>query len=769
VIARYASRNYISPSLSLKQMQRISDKAWLYGLPFPMAKQSIADTGEQAPGVLVDAPLWAGLIESAILRRDLATAATELEALAGRADLPPLAMRLIDFARSTIVLPMFSRNTASFELFARRTVILASAMHRQWAEADPAQMNDKDLEAGYKGLVNFARDMDPLGDNLRDLMHSLRYFHSYMRNCHRKRRLKDKGLIVPMSVLDRIDVDILSIKEYRQLQGEINLKWPGIEHKGRRVAAHALTSLGFHWGIRREEGRLAKIGDLQPTEFLVRASDDRALKSPAAEGRLAKIGDLQPTESPARASGNHTLKSRAAERRLPDICIPTDENAALRKWHKERSRFGGDGDYLFSDKLDGHEPVPPSIFRALNELIAKVTGTSESDQPSHYHHLRHRLASFLLLRMLLPRGAKPPEYLQKEDTEWLLTGANSRPEELRRRTQPWGADVFLAGQLLGHLHPATSMRYSHFSGELLRIYLQRSPWMQPDASTLSVAMGFAPDVLELNASSAMQFAIELLGKKARSDPRSRTNNLQSQRPPASSFYSKLNETREFLRYVQTPDGPVEEACEFFGWGPERANAVINVADQLHTMRARNGSFRHRFQAARLESGKSLRPLEPAWPNDPMDREIFERYAARIEVLAQQDETCAALLRGIDAYVSAVWMWSNFAVFHDPTREGNKAAAFLLLLDILQIHRKDTRFISFDEKRSQSRRDWKRVLDLGRATMFERRPPPYGDPESTQPWIAIEPKFGTKSHVGEGLFGFRCLLVTSFLALSARVN
>ncbi len=739
VIARYASRKYISPSLSLKQMRRISDKEWLYGLPFPAAGRSVADTGEQAPGVHSEEPLWAGLIESAILRRDLTAATAELDALAGRTDLPRLAMRLIDFVRRTIVLPMISRSASGFELFARRTVTLAAAMHRQWAEADPAVLNDKELEAGYKGLVNFVRGKDPVGGTLRDLMHGLRYFHSFMRNCHGKRRLKDKGLIVPMSVLDRIDVDILSIRDYQRLQGEINFKWPGIEHQGRREAAHALSSFGFHLGTRREEGRLAKMGDLQPTELLVRAS------------------------------GAHTLKSPAAERRLPRICIPSGEEAALRKWHEERSRCCGDEDYLFSDKLNSHAPVPPSIFRALNQLIAKVTGTTDSDQPSHYHHLRHRAASFLLLRMLLPKGAKPPEYLQREDAEWLLTGANSRPEELRRRTQPWGADLFLAGQLLGHLHPATTMRYFHFAGELLRIYLQRSPWMQPAASMLPAATGCAPDVLRLDASSAMQFAIEMLGKKARSDPRSRTNDSQSQRPQASSFYGELLDTREFLRYVQIPDGPMEEAREFFGWRLERANAVIKGADRLHTMQTRNGSFRHRFHTSRPESGESFRTLEPAWPHDPMDREIFEHYAARIEELAKGNETRAVLLQGIDAYVNAIWMSSSFAVFHDPSGGGDNAAAFLRLLDILRIPRKDIRFISFDEKRSQSRRDWKRVLNMGRKTKFVRHRPPYGDPKSTQPWIAIEPKFGAKSQAGEGHFGFRCLLVMSYIALSARAN
>src|ERR1035441_4154198 len=66
---------------------------------------------------------------------------------------------------------MVSRSTGSFELFARRTVILASAMHRQWADADPAGLSDEDLEAGYKGLVGFVREKDSFGGTLRDLIY----------------------------------------------------------------------------------------------------------------------------------------------------------------------------------------------------------------------------------------------------------------------------------------------------------------------------------------------------------------------------------------------------------------------------------------------------------------------------------------------------------------------------------------------------------------------------------------------------------------------
>jgi hypothetical protein len=376
------------------------------------------------------------------------------------------------------------------------------------------------------------------------------------------------------------------------------------------------------------------------------------------------------------------------------------------------------------------------------------------------------MASFVVLRSLLPEGAKPPEYLQREDAEWLLNGDNSRPEQLRRRTQPWGGDVFLAGQLLGHLHPVTTMsRYFHFAGELSRIYLQRSPWLQPAASMLSAAMGCDPGVPQPDATAAMQFAIELLGKKAHSDPRSWIRKVEPQSAQESCFYNNLLDIWQFLRYVQTPGGPVQDACEFFAWKPERADAVVRVADQLCSMRTGNGSFRHRFMTSTSESGEPFRTLEPAWPHDPKERGVFRHYASRIEELAKEDWTRTVLMQGFDAYVNTVWMSSNFAVFHDPSGDQDKAAGFLGLLDILPMLRKDIRFISFDEERSQSRREWRRVLHLSRKTKFERRRPPYGDPKSTQPWIGIEPTFGSNSS-GEGLFGFRCLVVMSFIALLA---
>src|ERR1039458_2159803 len=81
-------------------------------------------------------------------------------------------------------------------------------------------------------------------------------------------------------------------------------------------------------------------------------------------------------------------------------------------------------------------------------------------------------------------------------------------------------------------------------------------------------------------------------------------------------------------------------------------------DRLCSLQTGNGKFRHRFRTTRLDSGESLRTLEPAWPNDPMDREIFERYASRMEKVANEETTRDTVMQGLEAYMNAVWASSS---------------------------------------------------------------------------------------------------------------
>ncbi len=740
VIARYATRKVMSSSLSLEQIRRISGKEWLFGLPLRPAAEEASIPEDVLSDVLEDVPPWGRLMEAAILKKDRTVSGAELDALAQFSELTPLAVRLVDFARKAIVVPAIVRGEMSYAVFARRVLILATLMHRQWPDIDPAQLRDDQLECGYRRLADGARDADPSGEALREVTHVLKQFHTYMRNCHGKDRLKDTKLLLPKSLLDRVDVDLITFSEYRRLRRDIDLKWPGNRNEARRQAAHALAIFGFRWGTRREEARLCRIGDL-----LVDTNVDLLV----------------------RASKEHTLKSPAAKRRLPGLCLESDEQKFLRSLRETRLQHCTEEAHLCGDALEEPSPVPPSIFRSLNQILAQITGTSESQYPTHYHHLRHAFACYILLLLLLPPDSLPPSYLRKEDIDWLIAGANSRPDELRRRSQAWGGDVALVSQLLGHLHPATTMiRYFHFSAELLRIYLERSPWLRPSPVALAAAMGRKPEAQQPEESSAMRYAIALLGKKAQSDVPRPNQAKHSKLPMASPFSQRLEQVLSFLRYMQTPEGPIEAATEFFGWDENRAKSVVRVAAQLSTMLTGNGAFRHRFRMSDAESGECVRSIEPTWPADPTELQLFRKYAVRIEILTRGKESRQALMRGLEAYVNNVWHSSHFPVFRDPDADGNQAVAFHCMLKSLKIRRKDIRFGSYDTKGSPSRSKWKDVLRLDRVK-FLRREAPGGGPNATQPWISIEPILGSDAQTKIGSFGFRCLLTLSFIAISAQ--
>jgi hypothetical protein len=80
--------------------------------------------------------------------------------------------------------------------------------------------------------------------------------------------------------------------------------------------------------------------------------------------------------------------------------------------------------------------------------------------------------------------------MSEADRNWLVGGKNFRPQEIRRTTQPWNSDVFLMGQLLGHLHGRTTMsRYFNFCGELLRTICHVRPSYLPIPNKLRLAVG----------------------------------------------------------------------------------------------------------------------------------------------------------------------------------------------------------------------------------------------------------------------------------------
>ncbi|MFZ1084050.1 MAG: tyrosine-type recombinase/integrase, partial [Terracidiphilus sp.] len=570
-------------------------------------------------------------------------------------------------------------------------------------------------------------------------------FHSYMRNCHGKRRLIDKGIFVPSVLLDRVDVDVISRDEYQEIRRRIKFRWPGSRSQQRRIIATCIAILGAA-GMRREEARLLKIGDV---EF---------------EGWK---------EVAVRPSNGHTLKSESAQRKIPGEVIPNDDLAILQNWHQTRRNSGAtDDDWLFESI--NSKCISPAIFRALNQIISEVTGTRSDLHSTHFHHMRKSFCSWGLLRLLLPVGSKPPVYMNALDHDWLIAGQNFRPNEIRRTDKPWNSDVFLMGQLLGHLQGITTMsRYFCFCGEILRVYLARSFDLSPILEQLQLAVKNDPHLENepCSAQSAMNFAIGLLGNMANLNKISPTVEPSPSKNLGQEFLNKILDAWDLLSVIETPDNPVDEVAADFGIGLAYAASIQRAANDLSTLQTGNGEYRHRFmELNRPDSRKPVRSIIPIRPNNPFDNEIVRRFAPQIEELSKRSSKRELLTQGINSYVKCLWDSRGCPVFNDPENNGKAASAFLNLLYELKIADKNIRFGSFDCKGSESRRDWRTVLRLRKRRGFEPWEVPFKYGNSLRPWLGIKPTFGFETPIqSPGLFGFRFLMVMSYVVLRAETE
>jgi len=746
LVAAYAHRRYMAQSLTLNQMQRISDKEWLFGLPVPSDTSAVAETSTiVSSSELPPAQEWSSSIVNALNVEVSANARGELKTLAAAFTAIPLAKRIVDYAQSLILLATIARSTESLKKLARCTGVLASIMAAELRDKDPADLPTEDLEGLYRRMVERAKSIPNGGDTVRDLTSALRRFHSYMRNCHGKSRLRDKGILVPPVLVDRVDVDLLSRDEYLEIRRRIRLRWPGTRSKDRRDIATGLVILGAA-GLRREEARLLRTGDLY------------------IDGWKGVI--VQPSE-------DHTVKSDSAKRKVPAEVFPAEDFALLRARLEARPEsVRSQNGWLFG--CDKFVCISPGIFTALNEIISAVTGTGSDPHPTHYHHLRKSCCSWGLLRLLLPSGCEPPDYMSEADRRWLIAGKNFRPQEMRRTDQPWNSDVFLMGQLLGHLDGhTTGSRYFHFCGELLRIYLSRSTVLSPASEQLRLAVGTGSDSANKNCAPqyAMKFAVTLLGKMARS-----SGNIPVVAPSPSNkqtakFLTEIHNAWHLLSAVEKVDAEVEradtvldQAAADLRMSVNRAKAIRDAAKYLSTMTSGNGHFRHRFmELPSLISNPAMRSIIPVRPNDPFDYEIVKEFADRIEALRGS----RILVEGVHAYVEFLWDSEGCPVFTDPKKDGAAAAAFLKLLRKLDIFDKNIRFGSYDCKGSASRTEWRTVLGLKDRRHFEPWPVPYQNRKSVRPWLGIKPTFGPgTSNQSPGLFGFRFLMVMSYIALGA---
>jgi hypothetical protein len=747
VVAAYAHRRFMSQSLSLSQMQRISDKEWLFGLPTPSNATAAAGAGAPAnSSELPPAPEWSSPIVDALIVEESANAIAGLKRLTVSADTRiPLAERMVDYAQSMILLEPVAKSTDTRRKFARGIAALATFMAVELVNNDPRDLPDKDLQALYKRMVQRAKSIPDGGDAVRNLTGALRQFHSYMRNCHEKRRLNDKGILAPPVLLDRVDVDFLSHDEYLEIRRHISLRWPGTRNEDLRKIATCLVILGAA-GLRREEARLLRTFDVQSEDW---------------QGVI-----VQP-------SVGHKLKSDSAQRKIPAAAIPADDFALLRDWRDARPEsVKSQNGWLFGyGELDC---VSPAIFRTLNAIIAEVTGTRSDPHSTHFHHFRKSLCSYGLFRLLLPAGCEPPDYMSDADRNWIIAGQNFRPDEVRRTEKPWNSDVFLVGQFLGHLEGRTTLsRYFHFCGELLRVYLSRSAELSPTREQLSLAVGnaSAPENKSLDCQTAMEIAVSQLGNMAKASGIIPAAGSSPANKRTASFLTEILEAWDLLSVAEVVDAEVEKAdaainraAAVLGMDVDRAKAIRDAAQYLSTMRSGNGDFRHRFmELAARNSHPATRSIIPVRLNDPFDTEVIKQFASRIEAHRGR----RFLAEGINAYVVCLWDSEGCPVFTDIKKYGDAAVAFLNLLRKLDIHDKDIRYGSYDRKGSASRDEWRTELGLRNRRPFERWRVPHQDRNATQPWLGIKPTFGLGTSVqSPGLFGFRFLMVMAYIVLKA---
>jgi hypothetical protein len=219
----------------------MSDKEWLFGLPVPNDTSAVAETSAiVSSSELPPAPEWSSSIVNALNVEVSENARSELKKLAAAFTTIPLATRIVDYVQSSILLATIARSAESLKKFARCTGILASIMAAELVDKDPRDLPDKDLQGFYKRMVERAKSIPNGGDTVRDLTSALRQFHSYMRNCHGKSRLRDQGILVPPVLVDRVDVDLLSRDEYLEIRRRIRLRWPEIHVPRPATRSHAL-------------------------------------------------------------------------------------------------------------------------------------------------------------------------------------------------------------------------------------------------------------------------------------------------------------------------------------------------------------------------------------------------------------------------------------------------------------------------------------------------------------------------------------------------
>ncbi len=127
------------------------------------------------------------------------------------------------------------------------------------------------------------------------------------------------------------------------------------------------------------------------------------------------------------------------------------------------------------------------------------------------------------------------------------------------------------------------------------------------------------------------------------------------------------------------------------------------------------------------------------------------------------DTPAVLIRGLTSYVECVPYSVSYPTLRNPRHDVSHARDFQDLLFHLDIPQKDICYIPFGGKGYFEK--WRSELGLlGKRVRIEERRPPFGNSEVRKFAIGIEPSFeiASPSHAGAGIFGFRFLMIMSYI-------
>jgi site-specific recombinase XerD len=501
ILAAYAARKFVSQSIDRSTLQRLSSDKLICmsnsqpseevqsGESMLAASRSITSAAED------DDEDYVLALRCAMNGTDRSTIRHQLQSIVSG---DPFVKRIADLADSLLATGFGTRKMPDVSTITDAVLLITRHMGCFLAGRDPADMSTEMLESVY---VRMIESTGPLKEKstlqnwkfLQNLAAVILQFHQYMMARFEKEPIEDRGLLMIASGLDRVDANIITFEEYREILQRIDRTWPVTLFPERRQIARVLVILGFCCGLRRLEALYCQVQDLFVDRFGV------------------------PLELLIRPLGMRGLKSDNARRRepMPEL-LPAEELKEVGDWYKARVSQGAKPtDCLFGNAKEALDVIPQSIFEAINETMGQVTG----NKAAHFHWLRHSFCNWLFLTLTLADLENPPDLFPHlhDTTSWLREGRALR-QSLYRHGRATRKHAYLLAELLGHGTPVTSMRhYMHLLPWLLKLCLDRAPSIQPESALVDLASGAKRTTLQWwkkSDSRPMAIPLKLLQKRA---------------------------------------------------------------------------------------------------------------------------------------------------------------------------------------------------------------------------------------------------------------